>query len=128
MIEAASYYDDRTATNGSSAVEASDGFKRLNSPLPFLFGGLGLMLALIAAALIILACSHCQDDSSEDTSGADEEKNPEKLQVRSSSEEEPRIVVIMAGDELPTYLARPRPVVASSSGCMEQTGEQISAA
>ncbi|KAF8020584.1 hypothetical protein BT93_G1119 [Corymbia citriodora subsp. variegata] len=74
-----------------------------SSPIPFLFGGLAVMLILIATALTILACSYWKSGSS--TSGNAEER-PVKL-VIPQLDLEPRIVVIMAGDEKPKYLAKP---------------------
>lgn len=118
-MRAASYFNNSTCTAEDSSVEASYGLKRLDSPVPYLFGGLALMLALIAVTLIMLACSHRSNDSHD--SSADEEKNPGK-QMRSSEAadcEEPRIVAIMAGDKIPTYLARPAvasPVRQQTSG------------
>ncbi|CAN6571847.1 unnamed protein product [Malus baccata var. baccata] len=69
------------------------------SPLPYLFGGLGLMLLLISVALIILACSYLKPSSSED----------EEKQAKPAStvlDDERRIaIVLMAGDDKPTHLA-----------------------
>ncbi|KAI5665788.1 hypothetical protein M9H77_15641 [Catharanthus roseus] len=73
------------------------------SPIPYLFGGLALMLGLIALALIILACSYKKRPSSSEEDDA-EQKPASKL---SAPEIEPRIVVIMAGDHNPTYIANP---------------------
>ncbi|OWM84696.1 hypothetical protein CDL15_Pgr027483 [Punica granatum] len=71
-----------------------------DSPLPYLFGGLGLMTILIAAALVILACSYRKRPES---SVEDKSVKPTILQL----EPEPRVVVIMAGDNLPSFLAKP---------------------
>lgn len=73
------------------------------SPLPYLFGSLGLMLLLIVVALIVLACSFHKRLSSSDQ------------QIKSSCppvnstvvEMSPRIVVIMAGDQKPTHIGVP---------------------
>ncbi|XAR51596.1 hypothetical protein NMG60_11006267 [Bertholletia excelsa] len=81
-----------------------------NSPVPYLFGGLGLVLILIAVALVILALSHRKSPSN--SSGEDQGGNlslPGDTQVELS----PGILIIMAGDEEPTYLAKP----VSSSYC-----------
>ncbi|KAL3526659.1 hypothetical protein ACH5RR_011315 [Cinchona calisaya] len=79
-----------------------------NSPLPYLFGGLAVMLGLIAVALITLACSYrkypgFQPSSETENDIDDQEDKP----PRAALEMEPRIVVIMAGDQNPTYLAKP---------------------
>ncbi|XVE78626.1 hypothetical protein DITRI_Ditri13aG0161400 [Diplodiscus trichospermus] len=92
----------RPASN-STAVITGAGFRYWKSPIPYLFGGLAVMLGLIAVALIILTCSYKEPPSN--SSGEAEEK-PSK-QVTMQLEMEPKIVVIMAGDENPTYLAKP---------------------
>ncbi|EEF31574.1 conserved hypothetical protein [Ricinus communis] len=75
-----------------------------HSPIPYLFGSLALMLIIIALALIILACSYFKDSAT--TSGNEEEK-PRSHIGTSGLEAEAKIVVIMAGDEKPTYIATP---------------------
>nr|KYP48074.1 hypothetical protein KK1_030269 [Cajanus cajan] len=81
--------------------------KNATSPIPYLFGGLALMLALIGLALLILACSYGKSSSS--TSQA---TNAMGMEVDS----EPKIVVIMAGDSNPTYMAKPMPSTNHSTG------------
>ncbi|KAJ9147443.1 hypothetical protein P3X46_029614 [Hevea brasiliensis] len=93
----------RPASNHTTSG-AGVGFSHWNSPMPYLFGGLALLLGIITVALIILACSYRQSVSNSATQVREE--TPVK-QVDSS---EPKIVVIMAGDENPTYLAKPKPV------------------
>lgn len=75
------------------------------SPIPYLFGGLAAMLGLIAIALIILVCSHCKRTAS-DGERRDAEKVGELIKVVPEVFDE-KIVVIMAGDDNPTYLATP---------------------
>ncbi|KAF2589520.1 hypothetical protein F2Q70_00041357 [Brassica cretica] len=58
------------------------------------------MLGLIAFALLILACSYWQLA----TSGVDEEKESRSIEKAAYEE---KYIVIMAGDDLPTYLATP---------------------
>ncbi|KZV21011.1 hypothetical protein F511_17491 [Dorcoceras hygrometricum] len=80
------------------------GFLNWNSPLPYLFGGLGLMLVLIATALVILACSFRKSSSrSADHGGG------KATQLPYTVDNTPKIVVIMAGDDNPTQLAVPIP-------------------
>lgn len=75
--------------------------------IPYLFGGLGLLLALIAIALIILACSSRKKRQPPDAAAklgtAVDDHQPAAPEV-------PRIVVIMAGDDKPTFLATAAPV------------------
>ncbi|WOG85740.1 hypothetical protein DCAR_0104932 [Daucus carota subsp. sativus] len=64
------------------------------------------MLGLIAFALLILACSYWKKGGrihDRDIEAAD--KKPEKS--ISKKPEKSKVVVIMAGDEKPTYLATP---------------------
>lgn len=74
------------------------------TPIPYLFGGLAAVIILIATALIMLACSFRKHAG---------ESNDEKPSAKSLAlkplDEEPRIVVIMAGDDVPSYIARPMP-------------------
>lgn len=84
------------------------------SPVPYLFGGMAAMIGLIALALLILACSYRQ------LSGQFGEINSESLHHNSASLEcgdknneastedtEEKVMVIMAGDQMPTFLAKP---------------------
>ncbi|KAI3726201.1 hypothetical protein L1987_65998 [Smallanthus sonchifolius] len=99
----------------AAAADAATGF-RWNSPIPYLFGGLALMLTLIACALIILVCSYKKPYSSSSTSsssengaGDQEKSSVPEFRVELSTEMEPKIVIVMPGDINPTYLAKPVP-------------------
>ncbi|KAI4375256.1 hypothetical protein MLD38_013148 [Melastoma candidum] len=74
------------------------------TPIPYLFSGLGAVVVLISVALILLACScrKCPRDP------ADEKPPSGSLALR-TLDPEPRIVVVMAGDDVPSYIARPAP-------------------
>ncbi|CAA7408162.1 unnamed protein product [Spirodela intermedia] len=89
-----------------------------HSPVPYLFGGLAAMLGLIAFALLILACSYWKlsgyldSGSNEPERGGDLESGDGKprdsgVAKTSPHQLEQRIVVIMAGEEKPTFLANP---------------------
>ncbi|KAK9924795.1 hypothetical protein M0R45_033146 [Rubus argutus] len=83
------------------------------SPIPYLFGGLALMLLLIFVALIILVWSHRKRSSS----GEDdhEEKPTKPMNNTVFDADQPKIVVIInAGEDKPTHLATP---VASTHTC-----------
>ncbi|KAG6420990.1 hypothetical protein SASPL_117536 [Salvia splendens] len=88
-------------TTTAAAADAS--FQRWNSPIPYLFGGLALVMGVVALALLVLACSYRNSSSSEESSSEKSVKEAPALQP----EMEPRIVVIMAGETNPTYLAKP---------------------
>ncbi|KAI3931162.1 hypothetical protein MKX01_029352 [Papaver californicum] len=89
-----------------------------HSPIPYLFGGLAAMLGLIAFALLILACSYWRlsaflDNDSErsrndlENGDHDDNKSIEDGTIKVHIVYEEKIVVIMAGDVKPTYLATP---------------------
>lgn len=84
-----------------------------HSPVPYLFGGLAAMLGLIAFALLILACSYWKlsaylesSDGDVENRGGDGKPSADPA-AKPPESFEPRIVVIMAGDEKPTFLATP---------------------
>ncbi|KAG8366992.1 hypothetical protein BUALT_Bualt16G0026100 [Buddleja alternifolia] len=91
-----------TAT--ATAAAAGGGSQRWNSPLPFLFGAIAIILGVIALALVIMACSYRKSSTSSSESSNDDS---EKAVNASRPEMEPRIVVIMAGESNPTHLAKP---------------------
>lgn len=83
-----------------------------HSPVPYLFGGLAAMLGLIVFALLILACSYwklsgrMQEDNERDIEAGDDK--PENSSAKDFPVVfEEKIVVIMAGDVKPTFLATP---------------------
>ncbi|KAK3018330.1 hypothetical protein RJ639_002985 [Escallonia herrerae] len=92
-----------------STTTSTAGFRHWNSPVPYLFVGLALMLGLIAVALVILVCSFKKPASSQPRiSDTDDQEKPAKAPVEVLElEMEPKIVVIMAGDDKPTCLAMP---------------------
>ncbi|CAJ2665890.1 unnamed protein product [Trifolium pratense] len=93
-------------------VAAGGSFKNVTSPTPYLFGGLAFMLAIITFALIIIGCS-CHENFSS-TTLANEDKSFKNVEM--VVDLEPKIVVIMAGDTNPTYLAKP---MSSTCHCEE---------
>ncbi|KAK3212203.1 hypothetical protein Dsin_016909 [Dipteronia sinensis] len=63
---------------------------------------------LIAVALILLVCSFKkQSSSSSSNSGSDENASEKPAIILKVVDPEPKIVVIMAGDETPSFLAMP---------------------
>ncbi|CAD5187608.1 unnamed protein product [Musa acuminata subsp. burmannicoides] len=87
---------------GSSS--SSTGSNIWRTPLPYLFGGLGAMMILIAVALVVLACSHRKSAGDRDSAAAS--SLPEKVLV-APLDMEPRFVVIMAGESTPSFIAKP---------------------
>ncbi|PKU60282.1 protein GLUTAMINE DUMPER 3-like [Dendrobium catenatum] len=102
-----------------------------HSPVPYLFGGLAAMLGLIAFALLILACSYWKlsgylegdGDGSAPAAGEDAEKSGEGDGKLTAAVYEERIVVIMAGEKKPTFLATPMSSRASSFGDRNGDGD-----
>ncbi|XP_028786847.1 protein GLUTAMINE DUMPER 2-like [Neltuma alba] len=84
-----------------------------HSPVPYLFGGLAAMLGLIAFALLILACSYWKlsgylegdGDGERDLEAGDAKLDDETQKAPVPYEE--KFLVIMAGQEMPTFLATP---------------------
>ncbi|MQM09072.1 hypothetical protein Taro_041937 [Colocasia esculenta] len=119
-----------TAASAPAAMGAAAAVQQhsaWHSPVPYLFGGLAAMLGLIAFALLILACSYWKlsgylDGGSDGSGGSgDLESGDGKPRGAGAAEAPPRplelgIVVIMAGEEKPTYLATPMSSRASSFG------------
>ncbi|GMI68142.1 glutamine dumper 4 [Hibiscus trionum] len=89
---------------GNSTV-SHGGLLQWNSPLPYLFGGLAIVFGIIGIALLFLACSPRR--SRPEFLNAKEEKNNETN--RASASIEPKVVVIMAGDDQPRFVAKPCP-------------------
>ncbi|XP_020202939.1 protein GLUTAMINE DUMPER 5 [Cajanus cajan] len=80
-----------------------------HSPVPYLFGGLATVMALIALALFMLACSYWRlthqtdlENNSNIKEGDEDPQNKEQPKVYQE-----KILVIMAGDHKPTFLATP---------------------
>lgn len=74
-----------------------------NSPIPWLFGSLALMLGLILVALIILIYSYRRRNPPPSTG----EKPPLKSCTSEVQPDFVPVVVIMAGEAKPTYVATP---------------------
>ncbi|PQM39405.1 protein GLUTAMINE DUMPER 4-like [Prunus yedoensis var. nudiflora] len=98
------------SANSTAAATGHDAVLRnWKSPIPYLFGGLALMLGLVAVALLILACSFHRTPSSNSStsSDADQDQKPTRPVDIEAADSEPKIVVIMAGEKTATYLAKP---------------------
>lgn len=111
--------------NATAASPASVQRSPWHSPVPYLFGGLAAMLGLIAFALLILACSYWRFSNGHlDNGESGEERDLESGADGKAGETrkvgpivyEEKIVVIMAGDEKPRFLATPMSSRASSFG------------
>lgn len=74
-----------------------------HSPVPYLFSGLAAMLGLIAFALLTLACSYWKPSAGEEA----------EVETAAAVFEDKRLV-IMAGQNEPTFLATPMPTIHTS--------------
>ncbi|KAJ4973510.1 hypothetical protein NE237_006684 [Protea cynaroides] len=90
----------------AAAAAVADGFRRWSSPVPYLFVGIAAMVGLIALSLSILACSHWKSSLN---SSAGETKEKQSRLASLPTDTEPKVVVIMAGEDRPTFLAKPVP-------------------
>lgn len=86
-----------------------------NTPVTYLYGFLGLMLGFITMGLLFLACSHDINNSSSSPPPpptphlASDHRNEEQSKNINILSAEPNFVVVMAGHETPTCLAKPVP-------------------
>lgn len=107
-------------------AEAGQRYSAWHSPVPYLFGGLAAMLGLIAFALLILACSYWRlstdgthhrdrdDDNDNDDEGRSLEGGYHGFSKTTIKVFEEKMVVIMAGDDKPTFLATPATLIFSN--------------
>lgn len=83
---------------------------RWNSPTPYLLGAIIVVLGLIALALLMLVCSYRKRSDEPHLSAFDGEHIGREVPVISANTEldtKPKVVVIMAGDDVPTFYAAP---------------------
>ncbi|KAM3286358.1 hypothetical protein CQW23_05506 [Capsicum baccatum] len=104
--------ETKSTTSMVPAVNGTCSLWHWQSPLPYLFCGLALTLALIFVALILLACSLHQRTLSDEE---DQDKSTSPSNNSSTMVEmSPRIIVIMAGNQKPSHIGVP---VSSSDKC-----------
>jgi hypothetical protein len=78
------------------------------TPTPYLFLGFALMMGLIAVALLVLVCTRRKPSSS----GSSRRGSGAAEQAMAPLDREPKVVVIMAGDHMPSFIASARPFAA----------------
>ncbi|CAN1228773.1 Protein GLUTAMINE DUMPER 2 [Linum grandiflorum] len=76
-----------------------------HSPVPYLFGGLAAMLGLIGFALLILACSYWKLSGQIENGGDSDQRDLEAGEKGKKQQYEEKVLVIMAGQVNPTFLA-----------------------
>ncbi|KAI4376338.1 hypothetical protein MLD38_014113 [Melastoma candidum] len=96
------------ASSGSDVLGTSTSGQNHDTGI-FLAGGLVAMLALVIAALLILACSFRRQarSSARIANGEEVRENQELDRVEDDGAGKGEVLVIMAGDDKPTFLARP---------------------
>ncbi|KAF0931392.1 hypothetical protein E2562_004529 [Oryza meyeriana var. granulata] len=77
------------------------------TPTPYLFLGFALMMGLIAVALLVLVCTRRKHGGG---GGRDDEEATTSVKVLVPLDREPKVVVIMAGDIAPSFLASAKPL------------------
>ena len=98
-------------------------------PVPYLFGGLAAMLGLIAFALLILACSYWKLSGYLEGNGETErdlEAGETEQDQKPAKPYEEKILVIMAGQEKPTFLATPSVSSSCSTSRTSSFGDNTS--
>ncbi|GJM90369.1 hypothetical protein PR202_ga06642 [Eleusine coracana subsp. coracana] len=128
--------------SSSATTLAAQQHSSWQSPVPYLFGGLAAMLGLIALSLLALACSYWKLSGS--LSAGEEDDGDRQARRRAGDGGEKgaaegkagpagdkwrdHLVVIMAGDERPTFLAMPASGRADDDGaaasCVSGGSEQ----
>lgn len=99
---------------GFAEASRSGGFWQWNTPLPYLYCGTAIILAIIASSLLFLLCSYKDDpaaaavsDSMADREDGGDEKKKQEMEIR-VLDPEPKVVVVFGGDGKPLYVARPQ--------------------
>ncbi|CAN4105242.1 unnamed protein product [Withania somnifera] len=100
-----------------------------HSPAPYLFAGVASMLVLITFALVILACSYWKRsgyprENGDTEFGAGEKSAGDVSKVLKEDYEE-KIVVIMAGDLNPSFLATPVSSRGNSFGVSDKIEKKL---
>ncbi|XP_058728723.1 protein GLUTAMINE DUMPER 3 [Vicia villosa] len=112
-------YREPMSTTERAPISSQTPHSPWHSPVPYLFGGLAAMLGLIAFALLILACSYWKLSGYLEGNG-ESERDLEAGDGANETDQKPqkvyeeKILVIMAGQEKPTFLATPS--MSSSTG------------
>ncbi|KAI4377668.1 hypothetical protein MLD38_015257 [Melastoma candidum] len=117
-MAAARAHFNLTTTSHQLQQQQRQYYSPWHSPIPYLFGGLAAILGLVAFSLILLACSYWRLSGHFDHPAgnieAGEGKDEEGLDAGEGKEgsflEELRVVVIMAGEDMPTFLAKATPM------------------
>ncbi|KAM0923992.1 hypothetical protein ACQ4PT_005135 [Festuca glaucescens] len=89
------------AVAGAAVGHAHPGLWR--TPTPYLFLGFALMMGLISVALLILVCTRHKPSTSSRRGTA--ESASARGTMMAPLDREPKVIVIMAGDGMPSFIA-----------------------
>ncbi|XP_051199277.1 protein GLUTAMINE DUMPER 6-like [Lolium perenne] len=78
------------------------------TPTPYLLLGFALMMGLMAVALLILLCTRPKPSGSSRRGSASEEASARGATM-APLDREPKVIVIMPGDHMPSFIASARP-------------------
>ncbi|GJM90472.1 hypothetical protein PR202_ga06753 [Eleusine coracana subsp. coracana] len=85
-----------------------------STPTPYLFIGFAVVMTLIAVALAVLLCSRRKEDEEEEARRRGEAREVLSVRVLAPLDrEDARVVVVMAGDHAPSFLASAVPFATS---------------
>lgn len=89
-----------------------------STPTPYLFIGFAVVMGLIAVALVVLLCSRRREARGEEEAAA-----AGLMSVRvlvPLDREAPKVVVVMAGDDAPSFLASAAPLAFAEVAKVQQ--------
>ncbi|XP_047076480.1 protein GLUTAMINE DUMPER 6-like [Lolium rigidum] len=82
-----------------------------STPTPYLFIGFGIVMSLIAVALAVLLCSRRKKGHREEDQEVIVQAGMMSVRVLAPVDREsPKVVVVMAGDDAPSFLASATPL------------------
>jgi hypothetical protein len=102
-------HDQAAAAAARHVGHAHPGLWR--TPTPYLFLGFAMMMGLIAVALLVLVCTRRKPSAGSSRRGSDAESASARGTM-APLDREPKVVVIMAGDHMPSFIASARPFAA----------------
>ncbi|XP_052725093.1 protein GLUTAMINE DUMPER 5-like isoform X2 [Vigna angularis] len=95
--------------NETMANNETGRYEWWNSSASFLYGGLAPIFGVIGLALLVVVCSRCRRSDSEREAEMNLRRGVTATVAVAEIEEGPNILVIVAGENHPTHLAKPLP-------------------
>ncbi|CAN6194179.1 unnamed protein product [Urochloa humidicola] len=80
------------------------------TPTPYLFLGFAFMMGLIAVALLVLICTRRKPTRRAGAADLEAQDASSAARALAPLDREPKVVVVMAGDLAPSFLARAKPL------------------